>query len=159
MSYSFSSKVVSNAQIPFFFFLLLIAWLPFPLGSNRPWAWGIMEVASYFVLFSAIYVNIGRVKQLLTPFILPIALLLIFCFWNIIQIVPLPLSLLSVFSPTAHSYYEMVNADFGAISIDVAQSRVMLYKTISYLCFFISAVMLCNVSDQYRPSSPDLATQ
>ena len=150
MSYSSSSKVVSNAQIPFFFFLLLIAWLPFPLGSNRPWAWGIMEVASYFVLFSAIYVNIGRVKQLLTPFILPIALLLIFCFWNIIQIVPLPLSLLSVFSPTAFSYYEMVNADFGTISIDVAQSKIMLYKTISYLCFFISAVMLCNTMQRIR---------
>jgi hypothetical protein len=30
--------------------LVLISWLPVPLGSNRPWSWGLMEVAAFGLL-------------------------------------------------------------------------------------------------------------
>src|SRR5215468_7535505 len=31
----------------FWAFLILLVWLPIPLGSNRSWAWSIMEVIAY----------------------------------------------------------------------------------------------------------------
>ena len=30
--------------------LALIAWLPIPLGSNRPWSWALMEVVAFGLL-------------------------------------------------------------------------------------------------------------
>src|SRR5215207_2546800 len=34
----------------FWAFLGLLAWLPIPLGSNRPWAWTVLEVAAFVLL-------------------------------------------------------------------------------------------------------------
>jgi len=30
----------------FYAFCILLVWLPLPLGSNRPWAWSIMDMTT-----------------------------------------------------------------------------------------------------------------
>ena len=37
-------------RIAFALLLLLIAWLPIPYGSNRPWAWALMQLAVFAIL-------------------------------------------------------------------------------------------------------------
>ena len=35
-------------------FLLLMLWLPIPLGSNRPWAWAILELTTFTLLIALV---------------------------------------------------------------------------------------------------------
>ncbi len=41
---NFYSKSNAADNGIFISLLILIFWLPLPLGSNRPWAWAIMEI-------------------------------------------------------------------------------------------------------------------
>ena len=38
----------------FYLFLFTIFWAPIPLGSNRPWAWGLLEILAFAITASAL---------------------------------------------------------------------------------------------------------
>jgi len=74
-------------------FLVLIAWLPLPLGSNRPWAWAIMEVWTYllamFWLAEYMFHRVRFTESFLNARPV-IYLFLIWLLWVLLQIIPMP---------------------------------------------------------------------
>jgi O-antigen ligase len=132
-------------------FVALLVWIPIPLGSNRPWAWAVLEVASlglvaaWLVLWSA-----GRIKPPDTlarswPALLLLAL------WTLEQAlhaVPMPAPLVAALSPEAariHSLTEVLGAPPGwmTLSVDPYASKVSLLKTLAYAsCFFLTLVLV-----------------
>ena len=117
----------------FYLFLALIFWLPIPLGSNRPWAWSIME-ATIFILLAGVALSSVIYKQAfwakLKPYLfllLPITTIQI---WIMLQLVPMPL--------IGASQTSMLSS----ISVDPSQTYVSLLKGLSYLGLMILTILL-----------------
>lgn len=160
MMYKNNSK--PKGKVPFYCLLILLFWLPIPLASNRPWAWGLMNIACYVLLFATVYVFASDIKSKLLKHKTPLVLLVIFIAFSIMQIIPLPSAILQYLSPEAASLYsnpvanggsvvtENINANYIPLSIDPAQSVISLYKTLSYASLFICALLLCNSASRIR---------
>ena len=162
------TKIPPQGQAPFLCLIALLFWLPIPLASNRPWAWGIMNIACYLLLFASVYVNSGNLKEVLFKYKVPLTLLFLFFVYSIIQIIPLPLWLLQHLSPNGASLYSasysgagvfdnalkhmftIGNTYYATLSIDSAQSTITLYKTISYISLFVCTLLLCNSAQRIR---------
>ena len=90
-------------------FLILLVWLPIPLGSNRPWSWALMEVWVY--LMAAVWlIKYARGRVTLTePFRQARPALVLFSLWlgyGIVQMIPLPISVVAAISPNTATLYQ-----------------------------------------------------
>ncbi|MDG3088245.1 O-antigen ligase family protein [Vibrio hannami] len=138
-------------RICFFSLLTLIVWLPLPLASHRAWAWSIFEVWVSLQTLSLIltYKNsfpwhrIRRFAWLLIP-------LCLFQLWVVIQIVPLPHSIVELVSPVAYNVYESLGLDNMTLSLDRYASFSGLLKGIAYTLFAFNAVLLINSVDRVK---------
>ncbi len=89
--------------------LVLVVYLPIPLGSNRIWAWAPMEIMVF--LLAAIWLWAyarGRV-EIADVFRKARPVLIVFALWlgfGLFQILPLPHSVIKVLSPNAAELYE-----------------------------------------------------
>ena len=133
-------------------FVGLLVWLPIPLGSNRPWAWAVMEIAIFVLLAAwAVAWALGKVRAadaLLKSWPAWIAMGV----WLAIQalhVMELPSGLVAFLSPAAGRMHALA-ADAGVIdhwttlSIDPQASRVSLLKSLAYAGIFFLALVLCN---------------
>ena len=135
-------------------FLALIFWLPLPLGSNRAWAWSIMEIW-VFLLATAVLIQVYRNKISIPSVITagkPVIILLsIFLIWTGIQILPIPMSLLEVISPHAAA---LVNAtsqvDYASIAIDPDLTAKSLLKGLSFLTLMLLMLILIDSYKKIR---------
>ncbi|TKB44657.1 O-antigen ligase family protein [Thalassotalea mangrovi] len=126
----------------FFLLLLLIFWLPVPLGSNRPWAWAILEIWSFgLVMLWLLSSNWQQIKTRLAPYRFFLLALTIFTAWQGLQCIPLPQGLLAVLSNTSLHLQlqaasveqpDVVNAWF-TLSLDANQTLIMFVKSCAYL--------------------------
>jgi O-antigen ligase len=130
-------------------FLVLIAWIPLPFGSNRPWAWSVMEIGVYLltILWSIQYLR-GKVS-LTRPFIKAKPLIVIYIIWLLFitfQIIPLPASIVSTISPMAFEHATRVNSaeSLMRLSVNPYATLVGLYKSIAYFLFFCLTLLLIN---------------
>src|SRR5512141_1482469 len=88
----------------FALYLALILWAPIPLGSNRPWAWAMLELwvfalGIWWLLdFARGRTHLSAALKGAWPALLCAALWLGYV-W--LQLLPLPLQLLQVLSPAA----------------------------------------------------------
>ncbi len=102
---------------------VLLVWLPIPLGSNRPWAVAIMELATFALLAGwVIGWAIGRVKS-------PVAITHAWPAW-------LTLALWLAL--------QIVESGWTTVSIDPNASEVALLKSLMYAGIFFLVVALCN---------------
>ncbi|MDC5705008.1 O-antigen ligase family protein [Vibrio europaeus] len=138
-------------QFVFYTFLVLIVWLPIPLGSNRDWAWAVAElwIATQSILLLVAYKGVLPF-QLLRPYKVLLFGLLIFQGWVLVQTIPLPLQWLALVSTQAADIYRIVVADFGYISLDSRTTQLSFFKGLSYLLFLINAIFLVNSSQRIR---------
>lgn len=156
----YKNNIRPQGKVPFYCLLILLFWLPIPLASNRPWAWGLMNIACYLLLFATVYVYAADVKQKLLKYKLPLAIISLFIAFSIIQITPMPMWLLQYVSPEAAYLYGSAINDYNTaisnnvqlfpISIDPAQSAISLYKTLSYASLFVCTLLLCNSAERIR---------
>ena len=89
--------------------LILLVWLPIPLGSNHPWSWALMEVWVY--LIAAVWLlKYARGRVTLTePFRQARPALILFALWlgyGLLQMVPLPGSVVAAISPNTAALYQ-----------------------------------------------------
>jgi O-antigen ligase len=137
-------------RVLFFSFLVLLVWLPLPLGSNRVWAWSIMEVW-VLVLALAWLVQYARGRVQLNPAFLrawPVTVCLVLvCLWVQLQTMVLPADLLQIVSPAAYEIHIATNTDL-TISLNVYAARVSVLQSTSYLLIFCLTLLLLN--DQQR---------
>jgi len=130
-------------------FLALVVWLPLPLGSNRGWAWSLMEVW-VFVLFASVLFDWYRNKMEITPAARAakpgLLILSAFILWLMIQMMPMPVAWVQLVSPHAASVVlsAFPQTEFATLSLDTHASAVSLLKSIAYIIFFWLALMLID---------------
>ena len=76
----------------FWLMIVLVAWAPFPLGSNRPWAWTLLvfgAVAAMLIWVAAKWKKPASALAHLRPLAGPIALGSLALVWGLVQITPL----------------------------------------------------------------------
>lgn len=138
--------------------MLLIVWLPIPLGSNRPPYWTLAEIWIALLLMVWL-IQYLRGRQPIPssfrkawPFYLPLAL---WCAWIALQTVPMPVSWVSLLSPNAvwvHKLSFRPDAQTGwlTLSVEPFSTRIGLFKSIFYLLLSCSVLLLVDNAARLR---------
>lgn len=134
-------------KIIFFLFLVLLVWLPIPLGSNREWAWSLMEIVSSVLLLWAVLLVIG--KRISLPSVVGhlkwvIFLLLFSVIFLGLQLVPLKVDILKDLSPAHIDMFSSLSFQEMAISVDNNKTIQALLKQMAYLNLFLLSIILLN---------------
>ncbi len=130
----------------------MLAWAPVPLGSNRPWAWTILEVGVYaLVALWLLAWGVGRVdapeplRRSWPAWILMGAWLAL----QALHVVPLPAAWVAALSPESARMHAMA-AELGVtqgsitLSVDAEASRAALLKSLAYAGVFFLALALLD---------------
>lgn len=140
-------------------YLLLLFWAPLPLGSNRPWAWGVLECWTFLLL------TVWLIRRWLSqpcrdlledsairPFRPAIVLLLLAALYPLWQTIPWSESLLTLFSPTTVHMRQLVGVSHppGTISLDPHVTRVEWLKGMAYLGIFWLTLVLPRSRKEVR---------
>lgn len=135
----------------FGFYLALLLWAPIPLGSNRPWAWAILELwvfalAIWWLLdFARGRTHGGPALKGAWPALL-CAFLWLGYVW--LQLLPLPLELLKSLSPEAARWHAATawSVPAGAASLTLDQYGTFdgALKSAAYVAFFALSLALLD---------------
>ena len=123
----------------FYAYLALLLWLPLPLGSNRVWAWSLMEVwilalaVAWLIQYLRGKVDVNRSFVRAWPVT---ACLVVTTLWVIVQTLPLPAGLLGLLSPQSLDIHS-VTQSYPSLSLDVHATRQAALKTLCYLLLFL----------------------
>jgi O-antigen ligase len=138
---------------PLFWALVaLLVWMPIPLGSNRPWAWTVLEVWTWIVLAAWLCLYAFGKVEVSEPVRRARIAWALLAAWLVLQalyIVPLPPSWVAVLSPEAARIQSLVG-DLGAapramtLSIDPHASLASLLKSLAYAAVFFLVMALAN---------------
>ena len=135
-------------------FLILIAWLPLPLGSNRPWAEGIMEIWTFSLMFLwliAFMRNQVQTSDTYKKAAPVIGLFLLWLGWILLQIIPLPPVWVASFSPAAFDHHSLVNSsDLMTLSLDSHATAAGWFKSLVYVLIFILSLLLIHSRRRLR---------
>jgi O-antigen ligase len=129
--------------------LLLLLWVPLPLGSNRTWALGILIGCSVVLLLGTAWAwrsNLDAGFERLHRFRWPLALLMAFVMLVWLQTLELPSAWVALVSPEAWRAEQGVTA--SRLSLDVSQTRIYAALSFAYLSCFV--VTLLVVRDAAR---------
>ncbi len=132
-------------------FLALIFWLPLPLGSNRAWAWSIMEIWAFLLAFCLLVLAWRNRLSIPAPMLAakPVILLLtLFFIWTGIQMVPLPYSVLQIISPHAAQLLAASgHPGFASIALDPGLTAKALLKG---LALFTMMLLMLALMDSHK---------
>jgi O-antigen ligase len=132
----------------FVFYLALLVWAPIPLGSNRPWAWAILELwvfalAIWWLLdFARGKARPGAALKAAWPALVCAALWLGYV-W--LQLLPLPFELLQLLSPEAaraHAAASTVAPAAAPLTLDQSGTLAGALKSAAYVAFFVLSLAL-----------------
>lgn len=128
----------------------LLVWLPVPLGSNRPWSWGVLEVAAdillgaWLCLWAFGKVQVPASVRASWP---ALAVLAIWVSYQLVYVIPLPPSLVAWLSPEAFRMHSLA-AGIGieqatmTLSVDPHVSLVSFFKSLAYAAVFALVLLL-----------------
>lgn len=139
-------------------FLLLLAWLPVPLGSVIGWAVAVLDIAVFSLL--AVWLALwaaGKIPPAPNPvgLLLPAAILGLWALQQALYVIPLPASWVQVLSPEA-ARIQALAAPFGpeasamTLSVDPHASKLSLLKTLAYVGVFLLTLALVNSRRRIR---------
>jgi len=136
----------------FWALLALLVWAPIPLGSNRPWAWMVLELWAYALL--AVWLILWALGRTEPSTVVARAwpawcVLGLWLALQVLHVVPMPAGLVAFLSPeAAHvwSFTEDIGAHRGSmtLSIDPHASRVSLLKSVAYAAVFFLVIALAS---------------
>ncbi len=141
----------------FVLFLALLVWAPIPLGSNRPWAWAILEVGIFALALAWGWLYaLGRV-QVRTPFRRAWPAMLLFAVWLawlLIQVVPFPAELVRLISPTrAQLPTPLATSAMHTLSIDPYASVGFLLKSCAWVAAFCLTLALMRSRERLKTTA------
>src|SRR5512139_2773886 len=145
-------RETSPEKILYWALLALLVWLPVPLGSNRGWAWAVIEVGAFalvawwMVLWALDKVTIEDPLRKAWPVFVLLGL------WIVHQAVasfPMPRAWVEVLSPEAARTWALTDVlglqrDWITLSIEPHISRVALMKTLAYVAIFFLFLAVVN---------------
>jgi O-antigen ligase len=137
--------------------LVLIGWLPIPLGSNRPWSWTLMHAAT-MALLGLWCVGYARrstgVPEAIRENGLALLLLGLWVVYIGVQVLPMSGAILEVLSPNAYEHYATAaKAGFSpgfALSLDRGSSLAELQKISAYVALFFLTIALVTTRGRLR---------
>ncbi len=153
---------ISNTQktekFLFGFLLFTLFWLPLSLGANRPWAWSLMQMSVFFLGGILLLTHKSLLSKLYTQYKLLVIVWLVFLTWQLINIVPLPFSLVETLRPERVSFLlneniqgmKSISSQWLPLSFDVGQSDVIFFKTLAYCFLFFITLTLVNTGKRLR---------
>jgi len=123
-----------------------------PLGSNRAWAWALMEVAAFTMLglWLVLWARNKVVVEVPLRKSWPVfALLGAWVLLLIVQIIPMPVSMVEALSPESARIHGLVSVlgvgrDAITISIEPHATQIALMKTLAYIAIFFLFLALVN---------------
>ena len=123
----------------------LLVWLPLPLGSNRVWAWSIMEIwvfllmAAWCWLYFSNRIALPAGVRAARPVLWLVGLWLVYVG---LQLVPLPLAWLARLSPEAARHWAALGEP-ARLSVDIKATGVALLLSLAYgLIFFLCLALV-----------------
>lgn len=128
-------------SILFAFLLATLFWAPLPLGSNRPWAWSLLQISIFILMFGCVFLKKDKVLLGLKKFKTVISIWLVFLIFTTLQVIPLPEFVIDMLSPNANLTTDVQSM---YLSTDVGQSKVSLLKSFAYFCLFLCSLILIN---------------
>ncbi|MCU7960022.1 MAG: O-antigen ligase family protein [gamma proteobacterium symbiont of Bathyaustriella thionipta] len=138
-------------------YLLLLLWLPIPLGSARPWSEAFMAAASLVLLLVWLLICIKHKQPWLAAhkaFIWPLSVMLLWVLWQALQLIPLPAFLLQWLSPQALAFHTAAFADqargWHCISLTPGATVFYLLRSASYSAILILSLGLLNSRKRMR---------
>ena len=152
------ANYLKRREIPYegFFFwawALIVVWAPIPLGSNRPWAWSLLEFATFGLaaLWLGCYA-LGKVQPT-APFRSAKWFFALLGGWLIYQalfMVPIPRAWIALISPEAATMHGLMDgwsdpALWKTLSVDPYSSTVSWFKSLLYvLSFALTLLVIVN---------------
>ncbi len=149
---TFSDRRSATASLLFLGLLLLIAWLPVPLGSNRVWSAALMHAAAMGLLGVWCLRFVGHAAGV-TPAIRrgkpALALFAVWMTYVAFQSLPLPTGMLAALSPQAFEHYSAAAGagytPLSSLSLDPGSTLAMLQKLAAYIgLFFLTLALLTS---------------
>lgn len=148
----YRAPALDAAKAHFWLLLALLVWAPIPLGSNRPWAWAVLEVCVYVLL--AMWVLLwacGRV-ELSAPAQKAWPAWALLAAWLAVQwlyLVPMPFGWVEALNPEAAHMHALVRQlgitpSTVSLSVDPDAARISFHKTIAYVGVFFLIVNVAN---------------
>ncbi len=136
----------------FWLLVALLLWVPIPLGSNRPWAWSILEIAAYLLTAAWLLLWVlgrARLSEAAVKAWPAFALLGLWLALNVLHVVALPASVVGILSPEAarlHSLTQSAGVPAGTVtlSVDPHASKQALLKGLAYACIFFLTLTLTS---------------
>lgn len=145
---------------PFFFWAwtFILVWAPIPLGSNRAWAWSLLEVAAcgLLALWLGCYA-LGKVT-FTEPFRRAkwfFALLGLWLLYQVFFILPLPRDWIAFLSPKAAAIHGLVDAwsapsAWKTLSVDPHASTVSWFRSMLYVVAFALTLLVIGTRHRAR---------
>ncbi len=135
--------------------LILIVWLPLPLGSNRAWGWSLMEIGIFILTLVWLWqylrsqVTLSPVFYKATPLLI---IGLLWLFYITFQIIPLPYSWIQWLSPEAAFMHSLTTPTphLATLSVDPHSTVISLLKSLSYVLLFILTLLMVNTRTRLR---------
>jgi hypothetical protein len=96
------TRHLTTERVLFAAFLVLLVWLPIPLGSNRPWSSALMEIATFGLLGAWLVAWTRDVTKVPEPVRRAWPAWIVISLWLLLQglhTVPLPVGLVEFLSP------------------------------------------------------------
>ena len=151
------SPATDGTRWIFAFYLLLVVWVPIPLGSNRSWSWAVLEIW-VFILSLAWVAGRVRGKFSAGPVIRSARpVLACACAWLVyvwLQLLPLPLEVLKLLSPEAARWHVAAAVPGTTVTAPLTLDRYSTLdsacKSTAYMAFFFLGMILLRDRDRVR---------
>ena len=132
-------------------FLILLIWLPIPLGSNREWAWSLFQVVSASMmlwLFALIIMKRVSDSGILSNTKIILFLFLCLLATQVFQVYPLTPVLIEQISPQHVELLRSQGIETSILSINRNETIEGILKQVSYVSMFFLTLIL--LSDRRR---------
>ena len=137
----------------FALFAALLVWAPFPLGSNRPWAWTLLELG-LFVAAALWTVGwmLGQARPLgvLRAAAPALGVFAVWLLYLALHWLPMPISCVSALSPQAAELHRLVGAEHATLSVDPNASFVYWLKSCAYAVAFFLTLAFAGTRERAR---------
>ena len=138
----------------FYGLLLLLAWAPLPLGSNRTWAWAILVVGACLLAMAWLTGYLLGRFNLTDAFRRARWALAAGALWLLylgLQFTPLPADWIQILSPRAHEAHALAAGVLGhplaatlTLSVDPHATRDFWLRSLAYGCVFCLTLLLVD---------------